>query len=145
MQPAETLDILRKVYAGALADAGRHYARAGVLEQVTEAKRQEQLAGGKMRAAQMGLTRPEEAFTRTAELFGCADWKITQEQGGFGAQASRCMLCALAKRMGSASPCRIYCLDPIEGMIRGMDPEAKFDLEKTLFESDRCAVSVRRG
>ncbi len=145
MQPAETLEIVRKVYAGALADAVRQYARAGVLEQVTAAKRQEQLAGGKMRAAQMGLARPEEAFTRTAELFQCADWKITEEPNGFRAQASRCMLCALAKRMGSASPCRIYCLDPIEGMIRGMDPEARFEVEKTLFESDGCAVRVRRG
>lgn len=145
MQPEKTLDLVRKIYAGALADSVSHLGRAGVLEQVTEAKRQEQLAGGKARAAQMGLVAPEEAFTRTVELFACADWKIEKDDAGFSAKAGRCTLCALAKRMGAASPCRIYCLDPIEGMVRGMEPEARFEVEKTLFESDGCSVRVTRG
>ncbi len=50
----------------------------------------------------------------------------------------------MVKRAGAASPCRLFCLDPIEGMIKGVAPGAAFDVQDTLFEGGRCRVRVSR-
>lgn len=138
----EALSLVRKMYAGVLADAVKHMGAAGVLAPIQAAKRQEQLQTGKMRAAQLGITRPQEAFTRLSEIFDCADWEVTPEQDGFTAQAQRCMLCVLAQKMKAPSPCRIYCLDPLEGLITGIEPNARMQVEDTLYRGQRCRVRV---
>jgi hypothetical protein len=143
MEATEKVRLLQAIYAGALADSVLRLGREGVLEKVTQQKRAEQLAGGKARAAQMGITSPEEVFTKLSDLMGCADWAISPSEGSaFIATASRCMLCALAKRMGAQSPCRIYCLDPMEGMVKGLDESADCDVQSTLFESTQCRVVI---
>jgi len=144
MDSEKKLQTLRKVYAGALADSVRHLGLAGVLEQVTAKKREEQLATGKAKAAAFGLEKPEDAFTRTASVFDCADWTTEPRPDGFQAVASRCVLCALAKAMKAPSPCRIYCLDPLEGMVRAMDPSLEFVTEETLYEGRCCSVRLSR-
>jgi hypothetical protein len=139
---AAQIKILQTTYAAQLADSAKRLHDAGALEATTAQKRAEQLACGAARAAQMGVDEPREVFTRLAELFGCADWTIAEAADGFVATATHCLLCALAKRMGAPSPCHIDCLDPMEGMIRGLVPEARFDAEETLYDGGRCRVSV---
>ena len=39
-------------------------------------KKAEQMATGKMKAEQFGITSPEAVFTRLAEVFSCAAWEI---------------------------------------------------------------------
>ena len=143
MEATEQVKILQAIYAGALADSVLRLGNEGVLEKVTLQKRAEQFAGGKARAMQLGITSPDEVFTKLSELMGCADWTISpDENGGFTATASRCMLCALAKKMGAQSPCRIYCLDPMEGMVKGLDENAEYDVQDTLYEGSGCRVIV---
>jgi len=145
MDTVEKYQMLKSIYAGALADAVLRLGREGVLERVTRQKRTEQLAGGKIRAAQFGIASPQEVFTKLAELMGCADWTIeTNGEDGFTATASRCMLCALTKKLGTQSPCRIYCLDPMEGMVKGLDQDANFDIKATLFDDTQCRVVITR-
>ena len=144
MEASEKVKVLQAVYAGALADAVLRMGREGVLEKVTQQKRSEQLAVGKARAAQMGIGRPEEVFTKLADLMGCADWAVTPDESGAGftASVSRCLLCMMAKKAGAQSPCRIYCLDPMEGMVRGLSKDAGFDVLSTLYEGTSCRVAV---
>lgn len=142
MEPMEKVRTLQAVYAGALADTVLRLGGEGVLEKVTQQKRAEQLMGGKARAAQMGMTSPEEVFTKLSDLMGCANWTVEPgESGGFTATASRCMLCVMAKKMGTQSPCHIYCLDPMEGMVKGLC-ESTFDVQSTLYEDSQCRVVV---
>ena len=42
--------------------------------------------------------------------------------------------------MGAGNPCRLYCLDPFEGMVKGLDPNATFIVKETLFKGQRCRV-----
>lgn len=143
MEPMEKVRTLQAVYAGALADTVFRLGNEGVLEKVTQQKRAEQLAGGKVRAAQMGMTSPDEVFTKLADLMGCANWTVeTDEDSGLTATASRCMLCAMAKKLGAKSPCHIYCLDPMEGMVKGVDESARYDVQSTLYESDQCRIVI---
>jgi hypothetical protein len=144
MEATEKVKTLQAIYAGALADSVLRLGREGVLEKVTQQKRAEQLAGGKARAAQLGITSAEEVFTKLSDLMGCADWRVSANEDGkgFTAAASRCILCAFAKKMGTQSPCHIYCLDPMEGMVKALGANADYRAESTLFEGGECRVVV---
>jgi hypothetical protein len=143
MDQAQQIKILQMAYAGVLADAVAQYDKESVLESVTERKRQYQMATGKMSAQQFGVSKPEEAFTKLVELFGCANWRISPEDGGFTAESTQCMLCGMAKKMQGASPCKIYCLNPMEAMVKGLEPEAEYEVLETLWDGEKCRVRVK--
>lgn len=142
MEPEKKIKLLQMFYAGALADNVLRLEKEGILEKVAEQKRQEQLLGGKTRAAQLGMQQPRQVFEVLPELFGCADWAAEDTDDGFQAKATRCMLCALCKKMGTASPCHIYCLDAMEGMVKGLDEAASYDVVSTLWDQDQCQVII---
>lgn len=143
METERKLKMLQTFYAAVLADSVLRLGREGVLDKVTEEKKREQLLSGKMKAQQLGISVPEEAIEVLSEIFGCADWKIIKEEGGFVAEAKACMLCAIAKKLGANCPCNIYCLDPIEGVIKGLKPEADYIVESTLWDCDKCRLMVK--
>ena len=145
METADHIRLLQLTYAAQLADSVLRYERAGILEQVTADRRARRHGAGAAQAAQLGVTDPAAAFTASAALFGCADWTVADGAVGdeFVATARRCLLCAMVKKAGGASPCHLYCLDPIEDMIEGLAPGAGFDVEETLFEGAECRVRVR--
>ena len=136
------VQLLQKIYASVLADTVLQFDQEGVLENVIRRKRQEQLATGKLKAAQFGVSTPAEVFTRLSSIFRCAIWEITPQEAGFTAETSGCLLCALAKKMGASSPCRLYCLDPMEGMVKGLNPTAEFVAQETLWTGQKCRVDV---
>jgi hypothetical protein len=144
MTSDDKVRILQTAYAGALADAVLRMGRDGILPKVTEEKRREQMRTGKAKAEQFGISRPEEVFSKLTDIFGCATWEIKTEDGGFSAETKSCKLCAIAKRMGAPGPCDMYCLDPMEGMIKGLAPEMKFTVGETLWNGSRCQVKVGR-
>ncbi len=142
MQKEKTIQILQLTYAAVLADATAQFAKENVLESVTQRKKAEQMATGKMKAEQFGITSPEEVFTRLAEVFNCAAWKIHNEEKKFVAETATCKLCAIAKKINAPAPCNLYCLDPMEGMVKGLNPSAAFSIEETLWEGKICTVKV---
>jgi hypothetical protein len=143
MDTQQHLRLLQITYAAQLADAVRQYGQAGILERVTAEKREERRRTAAAQAAQLGITLPQAAFATSAELFGCADWTVTETgDASFDATATRCLLCAMVKKAGGPRPCHIFCLDPIEAMVRGLQPEARFEILETLYESDHCRVRV---
>lgn len=143
MDAERKVKMLQAVYAGALADSVLRMGNAGILEDVTREKRQEQMQTGRLRAAQFGAEKPEQVFEKLVELFACANWKTEKTDDGFEAVSTGCMLCALAKRMNAQSPCSIYCLDVMEGMVKGLDPQAEYEVKQTLWDTDRCKVTVK--
>ena len=136
------VQFLQMAYAGALADAVLQYGKEGILASITDRKRQENTSSGKIRAGQFGITKPEEVFLKLAELFGCASWNITSNSDGFVARTNNCRLCAIAKKIGAPSPCHLYCLDPIEGMVKALKSDADFAVEETLWEGSKCSILV---
>lgn len=143
METNEKLKTVQMIYAGALADMTLRMGNAGVLEQITKEKREEQLSTGKARAMQMGIASPEEVFTKLSELMGCANWQIQKnDENGFAAVATGCALCSFAKRIGAPSPCDPFCLNPMEGMVKGLNPDAGFLVKETLYEGKECRVQV---
>jgi hypothetical protein len=143
MDTNEQIKILQLAYAGALVDAALQLSKEGVFEKVISRKRLEQIAGGSMRAAQFGITEPEAVFRKLSEIFGCANWEIIQEKGGgFTAQTTSCKMCTIAKKVGAPSPCHLYCLDPMEGLIKAVKEGATYTVEETLWDGQKCSVKV---
>ena len=143
MENEKKLQILQFTYAGVVADAVLQMGREGVLEKVTQQKKREQMLTGRMKAEQFGITRPEEVFLKLSEIFNCASWEIISEQEGFTAEAKACRLCGLAKKIGAQRPCNLYCLDPMEGMIKGLNDDLSFVVRETLWDGQKCRVEVK--
>ena len=144
MQNEKDIKLLQLTYAAVLADATAQFEKEGVLHEVTQRKKAEQQSTGKMKAAQFGITSPEAVFLRLAEVFNCAAWEIRKADNHFTAETATCKLCGIAKKMKALAPCYLYCLDPMEGMVKGLDPDAEFTVEQTLWEGDRCRVRVNK-
>jgi len=143
MDTEKRVQILELAYAGALVDSVRCLNNEGILEKVTEQKKKEQFALGKQQAERFGIQKPEEVFQKLSEIFNCASWEILNKEMGFTAVSKVCKLCALAKRMGTESPCRIYCLNPMEGMVKGIDPAKEFNVGETLWDGGKCSIEVK--
>jgi len=143
MDEDKQIQLLQLTYAHVLADATRQFGQEGVLERVAARKRQEQLATGSTKAAQFGITSAEQVFTRLSAFFRCASWQVTPHDGGFAAETASCVLAGLARKMDAPSPCRLYCLDPMEGMVKGLNPEAEFRVQETLWDGGKCRVEVK--
>ena len=143
MDNEKKIKLLQMIYAGALADSVLRLDTEGILLKVTAEKKKEQLAGGKLRAAQLGIQRPIQVFEILPEIFGCANWNTEQNNEGFKATATNCMLCGLSKKLGAGSPCNIYCLDAMEGLIKGLDENAGYNVISTLWSQNECKVVVK--
>jgi len=137
------IKVLQMSYTGVLADSVLRYSRAGILDEVTKQKRDEQMKTSAVLAERFGVKEPKQAFGNVQDLFNCADWAYEDTETGFSAVCGNCMLCALCKKMGTDSPCQIYCLSPIEASIKGIKPDAEFTVKKTLWDDSRCEVEVR--
>ena len=142
MQNEMDIQLLQLTYAAVLVDTVSQMAQENILEKVTQRKKTEQAATGKMKAAHFGIASPEAVFTRLAEIFDCAAWEIRNVKNELVAETKACKLCAIAKKIDSASPCYLYCLDPMEGMVKGINPDSTFTVEETLWDGRKCRVRV---
>lgn len=142
MELENRVRVLENVYVGVLADAVKWFSKEGILGKVMEEKRSEQMLFGRERAKQFGIEKQEEVFTRVSEIFNCAVWEISQEPFGFSAETRACKLCALAKTLSTESPCNLYCLDPMEGMVKGLTQNSKFIVRETLWGGQKCKIDV---
>ena len=145
MQNEKKIQLLQLTYAAVLADATAQFAKENVLQNVIQRKKAEQMATGKMKAGQFGITSPQAVFTRLAEVFNCAAWEIESSGQWFVAETPSCKLCAIAKKINAPAPCYLYCLDPMEGMVKGLNPNATFIVEETLWEGKKCRVLINKN
>lgn len=143
MENEKNITLLQMFYAGAVADSVLRLSKEGVPDKVTTEKRHEQMAGGKLRASQLGIQSPKEVSEILTEIFSCANWIADETDQGFTARATNCILCALSKKLGADSPCNIYCLDAMEDMVKGLDEEAEYHFHSTLWNENECKVSVK--
>ena len=142
MQNKKDIQLLQLTYAAVLADAIAQFGKENVLQNVTQRKKAEQMATGKMKAELFGITSPAAVFTRLAEVFSCAAWEIRDAEKKFLAETTTCKLWAIAKKINAPAPCYLYCLDPMEGMVKGLNPHATFAVEETLWDGEICRVLV---
>src|SRR5210317_531361 len=145
MQNEKKIQLLQLTYAAVLADAADQFAKENILQNVIQRKKAEQMATGKMKAEQFGITSPEAVFTRLAEIFNCAAWEIQNAEKKFLAETTTCKLCAIAKKINAPAPCYLYCLDPMEGMVKGLNPHATFTVEETLWNGEKCRVLIDKN
>jgi len=132
------LGLLQLFYAGVLVEAANNYEQLGVTEQITEKKRREQAIAAPVQLTRLGAQNPAELFTKMKEVFGCVNWQIEERGNITRATGSNCLMCAIAKKTGSAKPCNLYCINPMKAFGEAMRPAKRLNVEKTLWESDEC-------
>ena len=142
MSVDRNLFIMRNLYIGLLAETMARYAKAGVLEEIEKEKRNNSLAMGGTNAKVLGATTLAEVFTGPASVVECASWDVTQTAGGVKAVCTGCKLVGMCKKLNTPSPCRMYCLNAIEGMVKAIKRDAEFNVESTLWDGASCIVEV---
>ena len=136
------LDTVRLFYIGGIVDSLLHFQKQGVLAAVAEDKRNSVMARGPMQVRQLGIEDLKDVFLKTAELFDCAAWTIEEEEDGFVAEARTCRLCDMCKKAQAPNPCFMYCLDPLRGMLKALDPTKEFSVIETLWSGEQCKVKI---
>ncbi len=144
MNLEKRIQAMEAAYVGVQVDAIRCFNREGILDSVTAKKKGEQMAMGKQQAQRMGIQTTEEVFLRLSDIFNCAHWDIQVTDNGFAAENKACRLCAAAKMVGVPSPCSLYCLNPMEGMVKGLDPECTYRVCETLWDGEKCRIEIDR-
>jgi hypothetical protein len=138
METQKRIKLLQLFYSGVLADSVNNYERFGILEKVTFKKAAEQELMSRGQLAQLGFKTPEELFRGFSEVFGCIDWKMSLSGTDYLAEGNSCLLCAISKKMNTAKPCDIYCINPMRSLSKNLEPGYRLMADKTLWESDQC-------
>ncbi|MBI9107906.1 MAG: hypothetical protein JEZ04_14250 [Spirochaetales bacterium] len=77
-----------------------------------------------------------------AELFGCANWTVSETEDEVTAVSDTCTLCAIAKKQGAPQPCRPFCINPFAAFSEELG--YGLEVQKTLWESERCIFISKR-
>ncbi len=131
----DTNRLLKLFYANALVDAVHHYGKHGILEEVRREKQalQQQSAAGQLK--QLGISELPELYTKFSAIFGCAAWKFTEEDSA-EATTTTCLLCALAKKLGTERPCDLFCINPFAAFAEALGYH--LEAASTLWDSPEC-------
>ncbi len=146
MDMERKLAFLQNVYAASIAESVNLYQSFGQLATVVAKKEARQAQTAPYMIQQLGIGSVEDVFEQLTNLFGCANWKVEHAAETYHAVATTCKLCALAKKMGGASPCHGWCIDPMVAMINALvisqGKTATIRLESTLMEDTSCALAI---
>lgn len=146
MEQERKLGILQNIYAASVAESVNTYHQLGKLDDIVIQRGARQAQSAPYMMQQLDIGTVEEVFSRLSEVFGCASWMVEKAPEGYVATAKSCKLCALSKRMGGASPCQGWCIDPMEAMIKSIAEQEGLDasiiVEGTLMEHDQCRLAI---
>lgn len=130
-----------------IAQVLQSYSKEGVIKEVITAEKEEQILRGKQLTSLLGIGVPTEVFTRFSEFFGCTKWEINPKKGGFLAINKECRFRDIFRELGESgavNPCDICCLNLMEGLVKSLEPDCFFYVEETLWDGDKCRVTVLR-
>jgi hypothetical protein len=138
----QDLKTLQLFYASVLADSVYQYNNAGILSMVTEKKAGQQALTAASQIRQLRINTPEKLFELFSRIFGYVQWNVKITPIEAIATGNYCLLCSLAKKMQTAQPCFIYCINPIKAMLKAMEPSYKLAVEHTLWDGNNCEFKV---
>jgi hypothetical protein len=137
--------LLQMCYAGALVDAANNYAILEGTGKIEAKKVREQRAAAAQQLGRFGAKTPAEVLTRMKEVFGCTEWRIEEEtELATRAVSASCLMCAIAKRSGAASPCKLFCINPMAAYAEALEPGYTFTAQETLWEGNECRFVFER-
>jgi hypothetical protein len=137
--------MVQMVYAAALADSVSQFGAEGVLASVEARKKPAQRSQGVDMARRVGAQSPRDVPAALSGVFGCTAWTVQDTADGFTAEARGCMLCSIAKKMDAPQPCALYCINPMKGMVEGLDPALTLTARETLWDGSRCVFAAARS
>ncbi len=138
----DDIKTLQLFYASVMADSVKHYHDAGILEAVTPKKANLQAMTAGTQLKQLGIKTPEELFSYFSRVFGCIKWDYAPLAENATATGKHCLLCSIAKKMNTAQPCHIYCINPFKAFLASMNPAFRLNVKETLWEGSQCTFEI---
>lgn len=136
------LATLRNLYTGLQAETLLRYHNAGIINEVETEKYRLSLVNGKKNAIMLQISTIEDAFMKPSKIVECARWEVKEDDEKVTAICKGCKIINLCKKIGAPSPCNLYCLNPIEGMVKAIEPNADFRTLSTLWDADKCEIEI---
>lgn len=136
--------LLQLFYAGVLADSVNNYNKSGILQKITEAKSHQQEVAAPSQLKQLGITNASELFTKFSEIFGCIEWKVSSTEESISATGESCLLCSISKKMGTAQPCHMYCINPFKSLAKALEPSLTLQVKETLWDGNKCDFELKK-
>ncbi len=144
MEPSVQTQALQQLVLIQPLEALRNYNNHGILNQVTRENRERDLAGGAAKAASFGFTRPEDILEFDLNVIDCAKWSIQKKTSETIAITKHCKLCNMAKDQELPSPCALFCINPVRGIVEGVEGNYRLDVEETLWNGDCCRFKISK-
>lgn len=141
----EEFKLLQLFYAGVLADSINHFEKAGILGKVTETKFKQQQVAASAQLKQLEINSAEELFSRFSKIFGCIEWRVCTDKERFIAMGESCLLCSISKKIGTAQPCHIYCINPFKSLAKALEPSLGLCVIETLWNGNKCEFELTRS
>lgn len=138
----QNLETLQLFYASLMADSVYHYNESGILSLVTEEKRRKQAITAAAQIKQLGIKKPEQLFSFFSNVFGCIKWEFEEKEKVSVATGKHCLLCNIARKIQTAQPCFVYCINPFREMLNAMEPSYKLSVNETLWSGERCLFKI---
>ncbi len=142
MEQQMKINTLRQVILIQAVEALRNYTEQGVLDKVIADKQKRDIRDGANRAKLFGITKPEQILALNSELYDCAVWDIKNDGEDVVAVADSCKMCTMVKDAGLPSPCALFCINPVDGVVRGVTGNYKLKVEETLWNGDCCRFRI---
>lgn len=136
--------LLQLFYAGVLADSVKNYENAGILENITTLKFLQQQKAAEAQLNQLEIDSVENLFRQFSEIFGCIDWKVVETGEDYEATGNKCLLCNIARSMGTVQPCSIFCINPFRALTAAIKPGYILRVDETLWNGNKCKFQVIR-
>lgn len=140
MQSSEMLATLQLLHAGHLVDMLEILEEAGTLERVTARYARLGHLAAPARVAQLGLVTADDVLRFHARLTGWASWSWTRTGDAIFANTAACKLSMIARLRGTAQPCHLWCIHPLQALCGALDPPVIVHAERTLWLDPECTL-----
>jgi hypothetical protein len=117
--------------------------KPGILEEVTETKFNQQQFAASAQLKQLGINSAEELFERFSKIFGCIQWKVSTNKERIIAMGESCLLCSISKKIGTAQPCYMYCINPFKSLAKALEPSLNLSVNETLWNGHKCEFELK--
>lgn len=136
--------ILRQVLFMNMLESLKNYKNNGILKKVEKEKADRDILEGPAKVKHYNINSAEQFLKFSSDTFNCAHWSLEHDEEGFTATTDGCVICSLAKKLGAPSPCKMTCISPVRGVIKGIDSNHDLKVLETLWEGNKCIFRVNR-
>lgn len=142
MTQKEKISVLQLVFAGQIIKEFELIRKKYALTTLLKNEERNALRAAPGRLKQLGLHSVPGVFNFISTVPGFAQWRkrISGNKRTYVTEA--CKLRDIARYTGCPQPCKLYCIVPIEALLKGLDRRYSIEVQSTLWDGEHCSFII---